>query len=123
MAPEHDPPASDAAADPVVERRESVRRALKRYAGKLERKLEGLNADLDEANRARDYRRFGETLLAFAHQVPARAAAVTLADVADPARTLEIPLDPKVAAPANAARYFKRAAKGERGQREIPPRI
>jgi predicted ribosome quality control (RQC) complex YloA/Tae2 family protein len=124
MAPEHDPHAGEAAgADPIVERRDAVRRALKRYASKLDRKLAGLNEDLAEAERGGEYRRFGETLLAFAHQVPARAASVTLADVADASRTLEIPLDPKVGAPANAARYFKRAAKAERGQREIPPRI
>lgn len=124
MAPDHDPqPAGAAPGDAVIERRDTVRRALERYAAKLERKLEGLAADLDEANRAGEYRRCGETLLAFAHQVPARAAGVTLADVADPSRTLEIALDPRIAVPANAARYFKRAAKAERGQREIPPRI
>jgi len=123
MAPDQHPRAAGAADEPVIERRDALRRALKRYAGKLERKLEGLRADLDEALRAPEYRRFGETLLAYARQVPARAASVTLADVADPSRTLEIALDPKVAAPANAARYFKRAAKAERGQREIPPRI
>lgn len=116
-------PAGAASDDPAVERREAVRRALKRYAGKLERKLEALRSDLEEASRAGEYRRFGETLLAFANQVPARAASVTLADMADPARKLEIALDPGIAAPANAARYFKRAAKSERGQREIPPRI
>lgn len=124
MAPEHDSrPAGAAPDDPVVERSEAVRKALKRYAGKLERKLEGLRSDLEEAERAPEYRRFGEALLAYARQVPARAASVTLADPGDPSRTLEIELDPNVAAPANAARYFKRAAKAERGQREIPPRI
>jgi predicted ribosome quality control (RQC) complex YloA/Tae2 family protein len=132
MTPDHDPRPAGAAPtpaagatpeDPTVERRDAVRRALKRYAGKLERKLEALRSDLAEAERGGEYRRFGETLLAYAHQVPPRAASVPLADVADPARNLEIALDPNVAAPANAARYFKRAAKAERGQREIPPRI
>lgn len=124
MGPDHDSPAADAAhADPASERREAVRRALTRHVSKLERKLDALREDLAEAGRAADYRRFGETLLAFAHQVPARAASVKLADVGDPERTLEIALDPQVAAPANAARYFKRAAKAERGQREVPPRI
>jgi predicted ribosome quality control (RQC) complex YloA/Tae2 family protein len=55
--------------------------------------------------------------------VPARAKSVSLADPSSPETTLEIELDPAVSAPANAARYFKRAAKGERGQREIPQRI
>lgn len=123
MAHEHDAKPAGAAPEGADDRGEAVRKALKRYAGKLERKLDALREDLAEANRAGDWRRFGETLLAYAHQVPARAERVTLANVADPARTLEIELDPKVAAPANAARYFKRAAKAERGQREIPPRI
>jgi predicted ribosome quality control (RQC) complex YloA/Tae2 family protein len=48
---------------------------------------------------------------------------VTLADPGDADRELTIELDPNVGAPANAARYFKRAAKAERGQRDIPPRI
>ena len=105
--------------DAAAERAAAVQRALRRYAQRLERKLEGLRGDLAEAGRAADYRRFGEALLAYAHQVPARAASVRLADPGAPERTLEIALDPNVAAPANAARYFKRAAKAERGQREI----
>ncbi len=110
-------------ADPVQERREAVRKALDRHAKKLARKLDALAGDLEEAERAPEWRRFGEALLAYAHQVPARAKSVTLDDPGDPSRKLEIELDPAVGAPANAARYFKRAAKGERAQREIPPRI
>ena len=100
-----------------------VRRALKRLAMRLARKLEGLQGDLDESRRASEFRRFGETLLAYAHLVPKRVKRVSLPDPADPANTIAIELDPAVSAPANAARYFKRAAKGERGMREVPPRI
>lgn len=106
-----------------AERRAALRKAIQRLRSRLVRKLEAVRGDLAEAERAPEYRRFGETLLAYAHQVPARAARVTLPDPGDPARTLEIPLDPNVAAPANAARYFKRAGKAERGQRDIPPRL
>jgi predicted ribosome quality control (RQC) complex YloA/Tae2 family protein len=109
--------------DPAAERRTAVARALKRYVQRLTRKLEGLQGDLAEAEAAAKWRRCGEALLAYAKQVPARAASVTLPDPADATRTLEIALDPNVAPPANAARYFKRAAKGERGARDIPPRI
>jgi predicted ribosome quality control (RQC) complex YloA/Tae2 family protein len=100
-----------------------VRKAIERHSKKLARKVEALRGDLAEANRASEWRRFGEALLAYAHQVPARARTVSLADPGAPEKTLEIELDPAVSAPANAARYFKRAAKGERGQREIPQRI
>jgi predicted ribosome quality control (RQC) complex YloA/Tae2 family protein len=109
--------------DPIAARRAAVARALQRYVRRLARKLDGLRDDLAEAARSGEQRRLGEALLAYAKQVPARAASVTLPDPAEPARTLEIALDPNVSAPANAARYFKRAAKGERGQRDIPPRI
>src|SRR5262245_31965421 len=118
-APEQARPAEDAQA----ERRDAVRRALQRHAKKLARKLEALRGDLAEAGRAPEWRRFGEALLAYAHQVPARAKTVTLADPGDHDRTLEIELDTAIAAPANAARYFKRAAKAERALREIPPRM
>ena len=117
------PAAASTPLDPAAERRDTLVRALKRYHQKLRRKLDAMREDLAEANRAGEFRRFGETLLAYAHQVPARAASVSLADPGDPERTLEIALDPAITAPANAARYFKRASKAERGQRDIPPRI
>jgi predicted ribosome quality control (RQC) complex YloA/Tae2 family protein len=110
-------------ADPMTERRDAVQRALAKHAKKLARKLEALRGDLEEARRAPEWRRQGEALLAYAHLVPARAKRVELADPGEPDRTLSIELDPTIAAPANAARLFKRAAKGERGQREIPARI
>jgi|KBSSwiStaDraftv2_1062776.scaffolds.fasta_scaffold164862_2 predicted ribosome quality control (RQC) complex YloA/Tae2 family protein len=109
--------------DPAAERREAVRKAIERHAKKLARKVEALRGDLAEAKRATEWRRFGEALLAYAHQVPVRAKSVSLDDPRAHGRKLEIELDPAVSAPANAARYFKRAAKGERGQREIPQRI
>ena len=109
--------------DPVAERRAALRKALDRHAKKLARKMDALEGDLAEARKGPEWRRFGEALLAYAHQVPARSASVTLSDPSDPDQTLTIELDPAVAAPANAARYFKRAAKAERALREIPPRI
>src|SRR5688572_3179124 len=119
------PPRAQArtADDPATERRLAVRKALERHAKKLARKLDALAGDLEEAARAAEWRGYGEALLAYAHKVPARAKQVTLEDPGDPSRTLEIELDPAIGAPANAARHFKRAAKAERGQREIPPRI
>jgi predicted ribosome quality control (RQC) complex YloA/Tae2 family protein len=36
---------------------------------------------------------------------------------------MEIPLDPALKPQENAARYFKRAAKAERGLKQIPPRL
>ena len=121
MSPGTTPPAQPP--EPESERRALLVRAMRKWVSRLVKKRRALEGDLAEAARAGEWRRFGETLLAYAHQVPPRADVVSLADVAEPARLLSIPLDPAIAAPANAARYFKRAAKAERGQREIPPRL
>jgi predicted ribosome quality control (RQC) complex YloA/Tae2 family protein len=121
-SPEH-PPKPAAPDEPVVERAELLRKALRRYLDKLKRKLDGLRTDLEEAERGPLYRQYGEALLAFAQRVPPRAASVSLEDPRDASRSLDIPLDPNLAPAANAARYYKRAAKCERGLRDTPPRI
>jgi predicted ribosome quality control (RQC) complex YloA/Tae2 family protein len=98
-------------------------RALRKYRGRVARRLEGLRGDLAEAERAPQFRRFGETLLTYLRQVPARAERVALPDPHEPEVTHEIALEPRLNAQGNAARYFKRAAKGERGLKQVPPRL
>ena len=114
-APNSEPGAQD--------RRAAILKALKKQRQRLARKLEALRGDLAEAERSPLYRRFAEALLAYLAQVPVRQARVTLPDPADPAGSLTIELDPAVKPQVNAARYFKRAAKGERGLLEVPPRL
>ena len=108
---------------PPDERTAALVRALKRYRSRLARKLEAIRGDLAEAERAPEFRRFGEALLSYLRQVPARASNVTLPDPADHGKSIEIELDPNLNGQGNAQRYFKRAAKGERGLSEIPPRV
>jgi predicted ribosome quality control (RQC) complex YloA/Tae2 family protein len=117
--------ASETAPPPSPERERALEilRALRRFHRRLTRKVEALRGDLAEAERAPLLRRCGETLLSYLRQVPTRAKSVALPDPHDPAHTLEIELDPALNAQANAARYFKRAAKAERALGEIPPRI
>ena len=107
----------------ALDRRALVLRALRRHHARLSRKTAGLQADLAEARGAPELRASAETLLAYLRQVPPRAERVVLPDLHDSGRNREIALDPKVAPQANAARYFKRAAKAERGLKEIPPRL
>jgi predicted ribosome quality control (RQC) complex YloA/Tae2 family protein len=104
-------------------RRSAILRALRTYRKRLARRLEALRADLAEAARGPEFRKYGETLLAYFAQVPKRADSVTLPDPAVPERNLEIALDPKLRPQANAQRYFKRATKAERALEELPPRI
>jgi len=106
-----------------MDRRAALVRALKRYRARMLRKLEALRGDLAEARRGDEFRRHGEALLAYLRQVPARASEVVLPDPADAGRNLTIALDPAIAPQANAARYFKRAAKAERGLKEVPRRL
>jgi len=105
------------------DRRGAITRVLRRYHARLARKLEALRGDLAEAEHAAEYRISGETLLTYLRQIPPRASEVRLPDPSDHNRTLVIALDPRVSAQVNAARYFRRAAKAERGLKEIPPRL
>jgi predicted ribosome quality control (RQC) complex YloA/Tae2 family protein len=109
--------------DEAAERRTEIAQALRRWHARLLRRIEALRGDLAEAQRAGEFRTWGETLLAYLRQVPPRAATVVLPDPADAARNLTIELDPRISAQANAARYFKRAAKAERGLKQVPPRL
>jgi predicted ribosome quality control (RQC) complex YloA/Tae2 family protein len=98
-------------------------RALRKYRGRVARRLEKLEGDLAEAERAPQFRRFGETLLTYLKQVPARAERVALPDPHEPQLAHDIALEPRLNAQGNAARYFKRAAKAERGLKQVPPRL
>ena len=108
---------------PSLDRRTEIARALKRHHSRLARKVEALRGDLAEAKRSDEFRRFGEALLTYLKQVPPRATEVVLPDPHDASRNLTIALDTKVTPQVNAARYFKRAAKAERGLKEVPPRL
>ena len=107
----------------TIDRRGEITRVLKKHHARLMRKVEGLRSDLAECQRGQEFRAFGETLLTYIRQVPSRAAEVTLPDPSNPTRNLVITLDPAVTAQVNAARYFRRAAKAERGLKEVPPRL
>ena len=116
-------PTPSASPDPRLARAHSIVRALRKSRSRLARKVEAIRGDLAEAERAPEYRRQAEALLAYLHEVPKRASRVKLADPHDANATLDIVLDPALSAQGNAARYFKRAAKGDRGAVEIRARI
>ena len=113
----------DVPIDPGRERALAIVRALRKHRARLAKKLEAVQGDLTDAERAPFLRRSAEALLVYLRKVPARAKHVSLPDPADTSRTLDIELDPRLNAQGNAARYFKRAAKAERALVEIPPRL
>jgi len=114
---------NDVIANPAAARRAAILKALRTHRKRVARRLEALRGDLAEAERGPEYRKFGETLLAYFAQVPKRADSVTLPDPELPERNMEIALDPKLKPQANAQKYFKRATKAERALEEVPPRI
>lgn len=116
--PEPSPPTSL-----IAERAEALLRALGRLRHRLKRKYLAIQKDMAAAEEGDSQRRAGEAILTYLHKVPKRATHVTLPDPADETHTLEIALDPALTAQANAARYFKRAAKFERALEEVPLRL
>jgi len=110
-------------AESLAEQLVALLRALRKQRTRLARKVQAIRGDLAEAERAPEYRRHAEALLAYLGQVPKRAARVVLPDPHDSSSTLEIILEPALNAQTNAAKYFKRAAKGERGAAEIRTRL
>lgn len=109
--------------DAPARRRAAILKALRTHRKRVARRLDALRDDLAEAEHGPEFRKFGETLLAYFAQVPRRADRVSLPDPELPERNLEIALDPKLKPQANAQKYFKRATKAERALEEVPPRI
>lgn len=94
----------------MEQQKRSLQGILQRVLSARRNALQQLEQGVQERTRAEQYRRWGETLLAFLPQVPKGAAEVTLPDLygADGA-TITIPLDPTLTPQQNAERYFTRA--------------
>jgi predicted ribosome quality control (RQC) complex YloA/Tae2 family protein len=89
---------------------------------RLERALQAVAKDWEEANRAPDVRHEAEALTAYLTQVPRGATQVLVPDPRDPAIKLAIELDPKLPPHENANRAFRRATKLDRALQAIPAR-
>jgi len=95
------------------------RSALKR----LEQLAAGLSEDLSRAEDAELLRRQADTLAAHLGEIRRGMDGVELEDVHEPGRRMRIPLNPGDGPKKNLERYYKRAAKGERGRAGIEARL
>ena len=101
--------------------RDDFQREAARELGAAERtlrkRLEAQGGDLERARAQVDARRRGEILLANYSKIPRGASRVSLPDTfADsPGAEIEVTLDPALSPHENAALFFQRAKKGERG--------
>ncbi|MCS7310598.1 MAG: NFACT family protein, partial [Armatimonadetes bacterium] len=90
--------------------RRSLQGVLQRVLAARRNALQQLEQGVQEQGRAEQYRRWGETLLAFLTQVPKGAQEVTLPDLYSPSgETMTIPLDTTLSPQENAERFFHRA--------------
>lgn len=104
----------------VEQQKRSLQSTLQRVLSARRNALQQLEQGVQERAKATQYRRWGETLLAFLSQVPRGAEEVTLPDLysADGA-TLTIPLDPTLTPQQNAERYFARARRVEQNTERL----
>ena len=104
----------------IASERRTLTQALKKQENLLQRKADGLLADLDRAERAEDYRIQGELLLANLHAVTRGQKEVALQNYYSPElEMLSIPLDPERMPSDNAQAYFKKYTKAKRGRSRI----
>lgn len=88
---------------------------------RLARKADAIAADLDAAEEADTYRRYGDILMANLHAIPAGATGAVLADLygEGDAPPISISLDPALTPLANAQRYYTRYNKSKRARESL----
>lgn len=99
-----------------TDRREIVT-VLKRRRASLASRIARIQSDLDDAENAERYRRYGHILMAGLHRIHPGDTSVTLPDVYDPSGPqVTIPLRANKLPYENAAAYLKRSRKVERAR-------
>jgi len=91
-----------------------VTKPMKAELKKLERLKDNLSKDLEEANRAKEYRHYGNLLATYRHLLRRGMESITVKDFSGE-REVTILLDKRLGPDENIKRYFTRARKGESG--------
>lgn len=104
------------------ELRSRLTRAIGTALKRLRRKARALQADLDDAERADEYRVFGELLTANLHRVHQGSEATVPNYYAD-GEPVTIPMDPSLHPSANAQKYFKRYNKAKTALRAVQEQL
>lgn len=95
-----------------------LRQCIARRRKKLHKRLQAITAEEAEQEDPQQDRKIGDLLLAQLHRIRPGMTEVTLTDYfADPPGEITVPLDPRLSAQDNAARYFKRHGKARRAGR------
>ena len=100
--------------------RRALTQALTKQENLLQRKADGLHADLARAEKSEDYRIQGELLLANLHAITRGQKEVALQNYYSlDLEMLSIPLNPEQSPSENAQAYFKKYTKAKRGRSRI----
>lgn len=87
-----------------------AKRALKKLSGREKR----IELDLGEAERYEEFKRYGDLLMMNKSSIKKGQTSVQLTDIFDSSQsTVEIPIDLKLGATANAQRYYKKHKKAK----------
>jgi predicted ribosome quality control (RQC) complex YloA/Tae2 family protein len=112
--------ALEAAADEIyipsyIEKlRRDVTAADAKEIKRLERLSRNISADIEQAERSKEMRHFGNLLVTYRHLMKPGLGEISVKDFSGD-RKVAIPLDPAKKPDENIRLYFKRAKKGERG--------
>lgn len=100
--------------DRVRQQTLDLERKLKNEIDKNEKKIQVLEREIREAEKAENARIYGELLTAYLHQIQRGDRVARVINYYDPATPeIEIPLDPQLTPSENAQRYFKQYNKAK----------
>ncbi len=105
---------------PVERRWKTLSRALGDEIEHVEKSLENVRGDLEQAERYEADKTIGDLLMAYLASVPRGESSVELTDFEG--QTREIPLDPTLEPVENAQRYYNRYKKRKRGVDKLQTR-
>lgn len=103
-----------AARERLERQKQRLSQLVDQHARRLARKAALQSEELEAATKADEYRIAGDLLTAYLHAVPQGAASIQLPNFYDDNRPLEIELDPRLPAPANAQEYYRKYQKAKK---------
>ncbi len=103
-------------------RRGIVAKAIARQLRRKRRAVTKVQAEIDDAERADEYRAKGQLILARKDSIKRGDTSAALLDY-DGATRIEVEIDPKLTPQDNAATYFRRAKKAEKRALRAPERL
>ena len=106
--------------------RREIKKALERNRERLSSLIKNLKEDLSRSEKAEEYRRYGELIIANLNRLKGKREGerIKLIDYYHPEqKEIEIPIEPTLSPRENAERYFKLASKAEKGRKVIEKRL